>query len=303
MSETNLRQAEASVEVEGILSENNLELISKDDGNDVIRGNIIVQTSETNFVTLNAYTSKITAKKKENPSFKSLIKVADYPSIAKAGAEEATKVLIKRGQVAPETYFNNNGKNEIVKHKVSFAETSNANSYEPRAKFAIEIFIQSIMEEADLEGIPTGRVIVKGYMPTYNGIEPIEVVAPVEDGIADAVNSTFEPGQTVRFTGDVVNNQIVKITEIPVAIGKPQIKKETTYKNELVVEGASAPYEEGITPFPPYEAEVIKKALVERETMLQAKEAEAKSGKKTNVSKGATQGGRATAATSRALPF
>ena len=122
-----------------------------------------------------------------------------------------------------------------------------------------------MVPEMNAEG-ETGRLLVKGWMPTYNGIEPLALV--VESDLVADIEAAFEPGQTVKFYGDVVNNRIVKTREIPVAIGKPRIETKTTYINDLVITGATTPYEEGISEEKPYDADVIKAAIQERENRI-----------------------------------
>lgn len=291
---TNLRQADAILRVEGVLSEKNLE-VANVNGQEVIRGNLIIQTDDINFVTVGAYASKLTKAGKENSIFKGLATVMEgYKSIADVGAEEATKIRITNGQLAPETYFDDKGQRDILKYRSNFFNSLKVGEeLTPKAEFEVEVFIQSIIEEI-ADGDTTGRLLVNGLMPTYNGIEPIQLVA--DGDVAAAISNIYDIGQTVRFFGDIINSVITKTVEIPVAIGKPQIKKTTTYKNELIITGASEAYEEGSPQGNPYDIEVIKKAMAEREVRLEEKK------NKANNPTAAT-GGKAKPATNRALPF
>ena len=125
------------------------------------------------------------------------------------------------------------------------------------------MFISAITPETDKDGDETGRCIVKGWVVAYQGVEPITLVAPKE--IAGAIEDKFEVGQTVEFFGNIINSRVEKRTEIPVAIGTPKIKIETSFKNELLITGASEPYEEGVSKNAPYSADSIKLAIQERE--------------------------------------
>ena len=151
---------------------------------------------------------------------------------------------------------------------------------ESKAEFSVEVFISGINPELDTEGVETGRTVVSGWVPTYNGIEPIDLVA--EGEVAQAVDSGFEPGQTVEFYGDIINNRIETVTEIPVKIGKPRKKVSVEFKSNLIITGASEAYEEGITPELPYVAETIEAAIQERKNKLEEAKAKAQSGAKPN---------------------
>jgi hypothetical protein len=193
------------------------------------------------------------------------------------GEEEADKVRVS-GDL---NIFTGQNGTSVGYRGNFFNRLKNPDEYEPKAEFSVETFISSITPEVNTDGDETGRVVVNGWVPTYSGIEPIKLVA--EGDVAAAVDSTFEPGQTVEFYGDVVNSRVEKVTEIPVAIGKPRRKVETSFKNELVITGASEAYEEGVSAEKPYEADVIKAAIQERQNKLEEAKAKAQGGNKAAV--------------------
>lgn len=271
-TQTNLRQAEATVEVEGILSEKKLEII-EEDGMKKIKGSLVIQTSDVNFVTFNVNVGQMTKAGKPNSIYEGIFTVMnEYKSVAEVGKDDATRVRVTKGDINPYTYYNERGKHDVVGFKSNFFNRVNPVEMEQKSIFDVELYISSISREivasGEEAGTETGRVKVNGWMPTYNGIEPLTLIATAEDGIADAIESEYEPGQTVLFSGDLVNNRVVKTETIPMKIGKPKIKTTTTYTNEFIITGASEAYEEGITSKAPYEPEVIQKAIAEREIKL-----------------------------------
>ena len=262
-----LREANARAVVEGILSEKKLET-KVVDGKKVIRGNLVIQTDETNFITFDVFVNALTKAGTANKTYKSMETIMEeYHSIAEVGKENATRVKVTNGSIRPRTYFDDNGQHDILSYSSNFFNRVK-DDVTPTAEFEVELFIASISREVDATGDETGRVIVKGWMPTYSGIEPLTLVAPAEDDIANSIEANFEPGQTVEFYGEIVNRCIIKDETIPVKIGKPKVRTKRTYKNELLITGASEAYEEGMTPQLPYDAEVIKKAIREREIRL-----------------------------------
>lgn len=277
--ETNLRQSNAKVFIEGLVSEKDL-TVKTEDGKTKISGSLTVKTSDVNFVKFNINANEKTNAGTDNKCYAGLVTVMnDYKTIAEVGETEADKVRVS-GDL--NLYTSAQSGANIVGFKSNFFNRVKANEeFEQKAEFSVETFISSIIPEVNTDGDETGRILVKGWVPTYNGIEPITLVA--EDDIASAVESTFEPGQTVEFMGDIVNNRIETVTEIPMAIGKPKKKVKVDYKNELVITGASTPYEEGETPEKPYEADVIKAAIQERTNKLEEAKAKAQSGQKTTT--------------------
>lgn len=289
MAETNLRQADAFVTVEGIVSEKDLKK-EIEDGKTVIKGSVTVKTSDTNFVRFSVYAAEKTKKGTSNPAYSGLETVMDqYKSIAEVGAEEADCVNV-RGQLNP--YPGRDGR-EIVGYRANFFNRVKREAYDPKAEFEVELFISSIVPEMVRNGEDieeTNRKIVKGWMPTYNGIEPIELIAPEEDGIADGIGEVFTPNQTARFFGNIINTAIVKTREIPTVLGPKRTDKKTSYKNELIITGAGAPYEEEGGAIEPYNKDTIEAAKQERENRLK----ENQSHSTTNNRPSAAASGRST---------
>lgn len=264
---TSLREANARAVVEGILSEKKLEA-KVVEGKKVIRGSLVIQTDDTNFITFDVFVNALTKNGTPNKNYKSMETIMEeYHSIAEVGKDNATRVKVTNGSIRPRTYFDDNGQHDILSYSSNFFNRVQ-NELAPSADFEVELFISAITREVDSNGDETGRVIVKGWMPTYSGIEPLTLVAPVEDDIANSIEASFEPGQTVEFYGEIVNRCIVKDETVPVKIGKPKVRTKRTYKNELLITGASEAYEEGLTSKLPYDAETIKQAIREREIRL-----------------------------------
>ena len=279
-TQTNLRQSTAKALAEGIVSEIDLKEVVEE-GKKAIEGSVTIKTGDTNFVRYNVKVNEKTKNGADNKTYAGIVTVMnEYKSIAQVGEEEADRVRVS-GDLNIYTSAMNGNVNVGYKSNF-FNRLKNPDEFEPKAEFTLEVFISSITPEVNGEGEETGRTLVKGWTVTYAGVEPITLVA--EGDVAAAVDSTFEPGQTVEFYGDMVNSRIEKITEIPVAIGKPRRKVETSYKNELIITGASEAYEEGVSAEKPYEADVIKAAIQERQNKLEEAKAKAQ-----NASKPAAQ--------------
>lgn len=285
MAETNLRQANAKASVAGVVSEKSLEVVTEE-GKTKIKGFVTVKTSDVNFVKFNVNVSEKTKAGTDNKAYPGIVTVMnEYKSIAEVGEEAASRVKVT-GDISP---FTGRDGNNVVSYKTNFFNRQREPE-DPKAEFSIELFISGINPEMDNEGIETGRTIVSGWMPTYNGIEPIELVA--EGEVGQAVESSFEPGQTVEFYGDIVNNRIETVTEIPVKIGKPRKKIDVKVKNDLIITGASEAYEEGVSVEAPYNAETIQAAIQERKNRLEELKAKSQGGTKASTKPSGAAHGR-----------
>lgn len=292
-TKTNLRQANTKATAVGLLTDKKLEIkTDPKDGEKHIEGTVTVKTSDKNFVTFSVYSKEKKKNGEENKAYAGLVTVMnEFQSVADVG-DNADYIRVN-GQLNP--YRGQNG-NEVIGYRGSFFNRiRNAENIEPEACFETEMFIQSIVPEmgkdTDGEMTETGRLKITGWVPTYNGIEPVDLIVP--EDLADACENTYEPGQTVEFYGDIINNSIEEIIEKPVAFGKPKKEVHRTYVNELVVTGGSDAYEDEEGDHVPYDADAIKGAIADRNAAIEEAKNKAKSGSTGSMSRGAAPSGRA----------
>lgn len=268
--QTNLRQADAKVTVVGIVSDKKLEM-KTENGVRTIEGTITIKTSDTNFVQMRVRCADKKKDGTENKAFAGVMTVMnEYKSIADDGADEADRVRTS-GQI--NLFRSNNNGNEIVSYTSNFFNRIKSNqTYEPKAEFEVEMYIKTLVPEMNKDGEETGRYKIVGWIPTFNGIEPLELFVPEE--LADVVSNTYEPKQTARFYGEIVQNVTYETIERPMAFG---VKKETkaNFINELVVTGGSPAYnaetEEEVVKGGnqiPYNPDTIQAAIEERDRRI-----------------------------------
>lgn len=287
---TNLKEATAKVTVVGLLAEKDLKVESAN-GVDIISGSVTIKVSDTDSIQFRVkQASKRSDGKKgytseDNKVYPGLVTVMnEYKSIADVGEADADRIAVISGQIKP--YFSVQNDREHLSYQTNFFSRDRGVKDDNKAEFEVEIFIKAIVPEVytsgEKQGDETGRAIVKGLLPTYSGIETIDLVAPAEDGIADAILSDYTPGQTVRFFGDVINRKVEKTTTVPVKIGKPKVTTSVTYTNELVITGASEAYDGETGDTAPYDVNAIKQAMTERDSRI----AELKEKNKNNSNRG-----------------
>lgn len=173
-----------------------------------------------------------------------------------------------------------------VRFSASYLTRVAPDKFSPKAEFGVEGFINIMTEEMDREGQSTGRLKMGLYVPTYRGVEPLEIIVPVE--MADDFDSNFDRGQTTKIYGDILNCSIVKEKEIKLVVGGVRKEKTTTWVNELLATGAEAAYDDGRE----YDAEAIQKGLVERELRLKKEAEDAAAAKKKAPTQQTTSQGR-----------
>lgn len=293
-TKTNLRQANTKATAVGLLTDKKLEIkTDPKDGEKHIEGTVTVKTSDKNFVTFSVYSKEKKKNGEENKAYAGLVTVMnEFQSVADVG-DNADYIRVN-GQLNP--YRGQNG-NEVIGYRGSFFNRiRNVETIEPEACFETEMFIQSIVPEmgkdADGEMTETGRLKITGWVPTYNGIEPVDLIVP--EDLADTCENTYEPGQTVEFYGDIINNSIEETIEKPVAFGKPKKEVRRTYVNELIVTGGSDAYEDEEGDRVPYDADAIKGAIADRNAAIEEAKNKAKNGSaNTGVGRKAMPSGKA----------
>ena len=268
--ETNLRQADAKVTVIGIVSDKKLEM-KTENGVRTIEGTVTIKTDDTNFVQMRV---RCADKKKDgsnNKTFTGVMTVMnEYKSIADNGADEADRVRTS-GQI--NLFRSNQNGNEIVSYTSNFfSRVKNTQNVEPKAEFEVEMYIEKLVPEVNKDGEETGRYKICGWIPTYNGIEPLTLFVPEE--LADVVSDIYQPRQTARFYGNIIQNITYETKEIPMAFGV-KTKTESEFINELVVTGGSPAYDaetedevvKGGNQIP-YNPDTVQAAIDERQRLI-----------------------------------
>ena len=293
--QTNLRQADAKVAVVGIVSDKKLEM-KTENGVRTIEGTITIKTSDTNFVQMRVRCADKKKDGTENKAFAGIMTVMnEYKSIADVGEDEADRIRTS-GQI--NLFRSNNNGNEIVSYTSNFFNRIKANQeFEPKAEFEIEMYIKSLVPEINKDGEETGRYKIVGWIPTFNGIEPLDLIVPEE--LADQVSDIYEPKQTARFCGNIVQNITYKTIERPAAFGVIKSENKPNFINELVVTGGSPVYDatdkdevvEGGNQIP-YNPDTIQAAIEERDRRIKEEQNKPKTNTANNTKPSGASRGR-----------
>lgn len=268
---TTLREAENTVEIEGLLLE--IESRSGEVGTDkeYLSATLTIATNEdrTEQHQVEMFASKYKKDGTENGVFNSLQTVVEeYKSVDKHGLEEADYVRINRGRLQKNDYVGGDGQlRSNPQISTPFVNRVDAGEeVDLHAKFEVELIVDRVIEEFGKDEEETGRAILHGFIPLYGGrVIPFEFVVH-EDG-AEYVLDNYEKGDTVFVYGDIINRREEKTTKIESAFGEDRVKKTTSYIREFLIRGGTEPYDEDDPKA--FDPEVVRKALAEREAYLE----------------------------------
>jgi hypothetical protein len=276
-----LREAVNEVFIEGTLKEKTLELttIEVQDPNggkkkaDVIRGELVIATTENSEHRVRVFANKLTKEGKDNSVYKGLKTVMDeYVSIAEAlkggqTVEAADKIRITKGKLGLNDYYTPGGElRSFPVINTNFVNrVKDTDTYNPRAEFSLEVYFENIAPEIK-DNEETGRLNLKVIVPVYGGeVIPLTLIAADED-VVNYIQTNYEKGKTGKVWGELINS--VKITKtVEQGFGKAKEKIVTNITNELIVTGGEEEqYDEDNEKS--YTTDLIKKAMAERDIKL-----------------------------------
>ena len=209
------------IRVVGYLKENLLEQVKNADGENVIRGSIIIATSELESHKIQFYVKQKNKNGEETEEYANICELLPHNTISIASylKENSSANFAVASSMATKVWatgsFDEFTKREgeiettmiLLKGRKGGIRTSNDKSdFVPCATFTTENFLSSIEKEFDEDGKETGRYILQGYVPTYDGgAQKISYVAPVEENVAAFISKTYAKNDTVTLTGDIVS--------------------------------------------------------------------------------------------------
>lgn len=279
-----LRQAINKLDITGVVKESKLNAGKGDKGN-YINGSLIVKAGEHTEIEIKVFVNEKSSTGKVRRVYSTLQQFLDGEVKTLADGvpeEEAVKVRVWGSdeftpQFREEMYVTENNKNEVttrISFDLGFGNVTIDNRIKPedyKATFDVEMFVNSVEEELSNDE-PTGRAIVKGFVPVYGGsVIPLEIIAGVvedEDGkfdFGEEVLNEIQEGDTVRFWGDINYRVIISKRKIGGKLGRAKTEERRTYVNELLAVGGDLIDE----PEKEFDEELIRLALTERENKKQ----------------------------------
>ena len=253
--EKKMRQAENKVFIEGILSENNLEVKEYDkkmpDGTTRkmkgIMGTLTVKVpfeDKEIVVKPKYFINQYKNDGNSNPVFERMTKTMEsLVSIAASNEEEASRVKISGANLKENMFVGRNGEvvSGVPQIVASFCDIVKKEDFKPAASFTLEFVVGQIQDEVDKEGIETGRVKVVAIIPTYGDRVDVLPLYSGNANVKEAISQYWDTNNTVSAKGrlDFTVETITKTIEM--AFGDNEERTYTNTKNEVVITGGSEP--------------------------------------------------------------
>ena len=300
-----LRKAINNVSITGVVKEVKDLKENKGDNGKYINGSLVVKAGSSE-ITVKVFVQQMTKTGNEKKAYTNLKKFIDgeFNSMATDSENPARIKIYGNGDFTPQL------KEDIYVPKGKTKATSSINvdlgfgnvivdnditEEEFGATFDIEMFVKDVIEEVKKVGDDeeeTGRVIVKGLVPCYNGtVFPLNIVTgiipPEEAGeeeydFASDVRDGISQGGTINIWGNINYERIVEKKKKGGSLGKAKIEDKTTYIHELVGTGAEVLEDEDKQ----FDEDLIAKAVKERNNTIKEEEAKAQSEDGENKGKG-----------------
>ena len=267
--------------VEGFLKENNLELVSDKNNDQVIRGSLIIAVSENDAHRIQFYVNKKMKNGEENEVFSDLLKllpantvsVASYlkstPTANFANAANAASKIWATGRLeefASKDESNKETSMVTLKGRTAGLKTlTDRHPFDPKAMFDIDVYIEKKIPEI-VNGAETGRYLITGLVPVYDGsMHRIDFVTD-HGQASEYVNDNYNVTQTANFNGTM--KSIVTVTTNEPTVGGWGTQRDqttTTFVRERVITGGAGAAKDPDDPGAITTKEV-KDGLITRET-------------------------------------
>lgn len=212
-----------SVKIVGYLKENNLEQIVNARGDKVIRGSIIVATDKISSHKIQFYVAERTSNGEDSKDYASLlgllpdntITVASFlkenPDADFAMASNAASkvwVMARFEEYATKVGERTRSMITLKGFRAGFSTIKADKPFKPCAEFDVDIYINKMTDETDNDGKKTGRILIEGLIPKYDGsVDKIDFVAVQDNNVANYIDKNYKVSDTVLIKGDVVSIQ------------------------------------------------------------------------------------------------
>ncbi len=288
-----IRQAHNQVEIEGILSEINLDYKSYKDASgkevEAIGGDVKVRVRQvinkgeeptTLEIPVFMFSQKYKKDGTPNSSYASIQDIKEnFTSINMAGGEngaDGIRFVGKYCSLEMNEFYNQKG--QLVSYprvKASFASKVERDRVKEKANFTVELMVADMTQEI-INDEETGRLVIVGSVPQYGGkVDVIKFIASNE-GVIAGIQQMWAEADTVKASGKL-NFTSRTETFIPeVALGEAEEQTRTISVSELIITGGTEAYDQNA-----FELEDVRQGLAERKSRLEANKEKNKSGAKT----------------------
>lgn len=281
VKENKIRQGKNLVNLKGELIKKQVKTFKTKKGEDFITAKLDIEVGENNIILVSMFSFKLDKDGGIRPMYKTIETIENdfIERKEKEGGEIEYRgdILLVRssdrfsaGSVDLNEFYGQNGliSNLQVSARSIHRMRAGEEELPSEASFILEGYISKKKMGVNEEGDMDGTMEIELLTPNYSGRVDKFVLSVNNPEYTEAINSTYEVGQTATFLGQVMNQITTtkKITEL--AFGGVHEDVVTNVKRGLVVTGGTLPKEEGIDPTA-YSKKEIEVALKERDMYLE----------------------------------
>lgn len=280
-----MREAKNIVEIEGILSEVDLEnaTVVKGRGTsnereaEVIKGVIKIKVNQTINgqeqkleIPVHIFATKMTNSGKLNPAYQSALDVKEkFVSIAACGDEAmADRIRITRGRIAMNEYYVNDTQlASYPRITASFFTKVPKEKFEEKATFRVEFVVKEKEYETNAQGDETGRYKIVGVIPGFGERMDVVPFYVVNNKAIEIMSQYWNTGDTVSAVGKLQFTSTTEKVIEEVDFGEPLERTRTVSISDLILIGGDQNPLEGEFAFTPEE---ISAGMAKRQAYLEA---------------------------------
>ena len=279
MLDIKTRPSKNEVYISGVLKELDIKEKTTGDGRDYVSVLATIRADQEvdGVVTENEYPVSLFAYKKkdngeDNKLYPIYVKYAEtFTSLSAAETpNQASRVTVygDRVNLSENIYYNANTQKLYEKDfqiRANFLNNARE-SDEEGGHFELSGVIGKTYEETGKDGEDTGRLIIDFIIIGFNGRANV-VKLYAKDNAKNFIEQNWNPGDTVKVTGDIVRSFRVETVLEEQGFGKPIERRVTVSRRELIITGGS---NSGLEEELSYDANDIKVALDERNARKEA---------------------------------
>lgn len=211
----------------------------------------------------------------DNPNYKALLSAFENYVPKSVDSDNATRVIVN-GNLMPNEYVDRNGEFKSFPQINAFSISSSDVPKEDTTDSEISGVIHTIIDETrGEENESTGRLVVELYTFDRNSaLLPLKFV--VESDIASDFSELYEAGQSVCLSYEILTRQVGGTKKsVGTGFGRRESHMVSGFSiTEYSVFRGDDPFDEENEYY--VDIETVKKALAEREAMIETKITEAK---------------------------
>ena len=241
------------VELQGLLTNNTLEVRKDKSGRTFVGGAIEINTGtldEECIVSVDLMQYELKRDGTPNELFQRVKGMIDWPSVATRGLDEAINVTLNRGEFVDSTFYSQRANRVVDGWKIRTVFVDKATKLAPHNNaFTVQGVVDSVKQMTDINSDPTGELRIDLLVVGFNERVirlPLYIKNP--EGIK-YIEENWKPGDLVTAYGEVTYEERVTEIKQETAFGAGAPKRYTDIVKRLIINSGTNGKPEGDHPY------------------------------------------------------